>query len=95
MQLENFVLLPHTCLCSGHFLPKDYEQAPHLMESFGLGATCIWLKVDAVLTKFDRGSLRGKKHVKGQMICKAKLKPSSPKKSVPGSQTGSQRAAPK
>ena len=95
MRLENFLVKPHTRLCSEHFLPEDYEQTPLLMGSFGLGATRLRLKVDAVPTKFDRGSPRGKKQVKGRVTFKAKLKPSSPKKSVPGSRTASQRAAPK
>ena len=95
MQLENCIVKPHTHLCSEHFLPKDYEQTPHLMESFGLGATCLRLKGDAVLTRCDRGSPRGKKQVKGWVTFKAKLKAFSPKKSVPGLQTASQRAAPK
>ena len=95
MRLENFVLKPHTRLCSEHFLPEDYEQVPHLLESFGLGKARLKLKVDAVPTKFDRGSPRGKKQVKGRMTFKAKSKPSSPRKSVPGSQTASERAAPK
>ena len=34
MWLENFVVKPHTRLCSEHFLPEDYKQIPHLMESF-------------------------------------------------------------
>ena len=85
MWLENILVTPHTHLCSEHFLPEDYKQTPHLMDSFGLGATRLRLKVDAVPTKDDRGSPRGKKQVKGRVTFKAKVQPSSPKKSVPGS----------
>ena len=95
MRLEKFVVKPHSRLCSKHFNPEDYERNPFLLESLGLGETRLKLKVDAVPTKFDRGSPKGKKQVKGGVTFKAKLQPSSPSKFVHGLQTISQRAVSK